>query len=89
MTDTVTALIDNVERLSSTLIIVVPSLNDYRYSLLNVTHSLDLYPVRITNYIDNSSHDCNSEKEFIDKLREILSSPKVRKALITLKSLSK
>jgi len=72
---------------SSTLHIVVPGMNNYTYSLLTIDYPIDLYPLVVRNYVDESQALCNTEEELIGKLQEILSSEKVQKVLSTLISL--
>jgi len=70
----------------SDLIVEVPYMNNYRYSLLYVEYPLEMYPLHIYDLINKREKECASQEQFIDSLREILSSPAVHKVLATLKA---
>lgn len=74
--------------------IAAPALGDYRYRLLTISHSIDLYPLDITvdesvleelpddvvlNNMDNLV--VSSQEEFIEILRAIFATKKVRKVI--------
>jgi hypothetical protein len=86
------ALVGVVERLqrgqlsAMSLDILVPTLNNYRYSVVEMTYdSVQLYPLTI---LTGTQRDriCYSEEEFELALSEILSSPQVKKVIATLLS---
>jgi hypothetical protein len=54
------------------------ALNNYKYSLLTVTHDVHLYPVEVLSSQDPFPKPCRNESEFKDILRNILSSEKTR-----------
>lgn len=64
--------------------ITVPALDDYRYELLWVEHSLDLYPINA--WFNNSVSSIGSEESFVGWLREALSSEQTAKIVRTLLS---
>lgn len=70
----------------SSLIVEVPYLNNYRYSLLHIEYPLTLYPLHVYDLINELDYKCESEGQFTGSLREILSSPAVHKVLATLKA---
>jgi hypothetical protein len=74
--------------------IVVPSLNDYRYTVLTVSHGIDLYPVSIESSgaprgPNGSMFDCDDEDEFKKALATILTSPRTKKVIASLLSQAK
>ena len=59
------------------LILVVPSLDNYEYELLKIRHGIGLYPVE-------NSHpykEFPDEESFVDWLRQELSSPRTKKVI--------
>lgn len=67
--------------------IVAPSLDNYHYSILEVTHDIKLYPLTLNSLTTNSYEEqCDSEEAFEKALGEILSSPEVRKIISALLS---
>lgn len=65
----------------------VPSLNNYIYSLLFILHEITLYPVRLRCALASGANSsCDDEAEFVQALREILSSEDVRAILSRLRS---
>lgn len=70
----------------SELSVVVPSLNDYQYELLEMKYGISLYPVNITDTIGGEDYKCESPEQISDTLRMILSSPAVHKVLGALKA---
>lgn len=62
--------------------IVAPALNNYSYLVLTVTHPIQLYPLKLFNETKfMSSKDCESEFDFENALREILTSPEVHRVI--------
>ena len=59
------------------LLIRVPAINDYTYSVLSIEHSIDLYPVTIKCGRPDVDVECPDEQIFIDQLRSILSSEEI------------
>jgi len=85
-------LIGDVERFQNqsqenvvVLRVIAPSLDNYHYSILAVTHDIKLYPLSLRNLaIDSYEKQCNSEEAFEQALGEALSSPEVRKVISSL-----
>jgi len=66
--------------------VVVPSLNNYVYTILSVSHSLDLFPLRLQAERPATDVQIHRDDEFEDVVEKILSSSAVRSALSRLKS---
>jgi hypothetical protein len=66
------------------LSIRAPALNNYRYDVLLVTHSIALYPVAIRNPGAASLIKCQTEADYIAGLEKILTSESVRKIISAL-----
>jgi hypothetical protein len=62
--------------------LVVPALGEYTYELLQVRHSLDLYPV--TGIANSAGVNLNTEADFLKWLKTTLSSEKTKQVLSTL-----
>src|ERR1017187_5577244 len=58
--------------------LVVPTLDNYTYELFRVTHGITLYPVVIPGGASTLAQPLRSEEEFLDWLRQELSSPKTK-----------
>ncbi|MCK4446283.1 MAG: hypothetical protein KAW56_04295 [Candidatus Marinimicrobia bacterium] len=67
----------------------VPPLGSYSYSLLKVVHGLDIYPLMIYGLANKTEYKCVDEKEFKHDLRELLSSPQVKKVIENILTLIK
>lgn len=61
------------------LYLSVPTLANYRYFLLSVTEEPKGYPVRIFDGTSDTSYEVQDLDEFRERLKEILSSDRVRK----------
>lgn len=73
------------EKFSVRLRIIVPALNSYTYSLVEVTYPLQLYPLRIIDLTGSGQPVvCSSEEEFEAALSKILSSDAVKRVISTL-----
>ena len=59
--------------------VVVPALDNYVYTLFRISHSMRLYPVRITVTHANPSYDleCEDRQAFVQTVESILSSERV------------
>lgn len=59
--------------------IVVPALNNYKYSVLQIKYPIQFYPLRLVD-LANEEHlySCSDEEAFERALEEVLSSEKVR-----------
>jgi hypothetical protein len=67
--------------------IVAPSLDGYRYSIVEVTHGTSLYPVKVKSLAsDDFSRECASETSFEKALGEVLTSHEVRQIVSVLLS---
>lgn len=67
----------------------VPSLGEYTFDLLRIRHHpRSLYPVYVSFNLDEEDHEllCESEGEFRNTLRNILSSPATISVIRTLKA---
>jgi hypothetical protein len=60
--------------------ISVPALNDYRYRILSYAQPIELYPGVFLDYNETVS----DEAEFVNAIREILSSNRVKNVLTSL-----
>lgn len=62
--------------------VVAPALGGYTYSVLTVQHPVPIYPIRVLDHLrDDQIKEANSEAEFEDILRGILSSDEMRQLL--------
>jgi hypothetical protein len=58
--------------------LIVPQLNRYRYRLFQAVHAIDaVYPVRVYQ-ADGPQGNADTQQEFIQKVTEVLSSPRTR-----------
>jgi hypothetical protein len=65
--------------------IVAPALSDYVHKVLTISHpGILLYPVRLVSHVTDADLSCKDEEEFVNALREILSSGVVHKAVLAL-----
>lgn len=76
------------DRFETELDIIVPSLNDYRHTLLRVVHSIRIYPVEIHDFANEEKHTYENEASFLSRLEHILTSRAVRNIIETLISQS-
>ena len=77
----VTQEVNSAGRMTFDFDIRVPPLGSYRYSLLRVLHSMDIYPLTMYDLANKVDYKCNDEAQFEDSLRTILSSSKVREVI--------
>lgn len=73
--------------------IIAPALSNYKYKVLSINHdAIFVYPV-VVSYEASTGNwlkaNCNDEPVFIAKLKEILSSERVHKAITALISQSR
>ena len=68
---------------TSRLEILVPSINNYSISILDVDYPPKMYPLRIMSSITDEYQykECQTESEFNEKLAKILSSPDVKRII--------
>ena len=71
-------------KMSSTLQIIAPSLDNYTYTVTSVTHGVELYPARMLDLVNRTWLECDNERNFSNSLEGILSSDQVRKVIIGL-----
>jgi hypothetical protein len=70
-----------------TLVIVAPALNHYRYAVVEVTRSPQIYPVTVRSLVvDDFVARCDSEGQFEEVLGDVLSSLPVQKVIEALLS---
>ena len=67
--------------------IVMPISDNYRYTVLTVRHSLEIYPLTIDS--TDKTITCNDEKEFLTAFESILASPGLTKVITALLKLSR
>lgn len=72
------------DHFSHDLDVIVPSLNNYVYTLITVEHEIELYPTTVTG--PDGEIECQNDEEFKTKLGEVLRSKKVRRVLSSLLS---
>ena len=58
--------------------LVVPALDNYTYQLFRIEHGIDLYPLRV---FDKEILGLNTEDDFVDWLRNRLSSDDTKKII--------
>ena len=66
--------------------VVAPSLANYTFQLFTVRHGMDLYPVKLDFRVQERAYEAASEAEFIEVLRQVLSSPETKRVIETLLS---
>ena len=69
------------EAIYHTLFVVAPALGNYQYALLTITHDVKLYPVSMSAEEGRSWTEYNDETEFIEGLRDRLSSAESRRVI--------
>lgn len=65
----------------STLRIIAPSLNNYRYSILTVEYPISLYPLSVINHVEGMRVAIPGDQQFIGYLGNLLSSQKVSRVI--------
>ncbi|MBI4817175.1 MAG: hypothetical protein HY791_13010 [Deltaproteobacteria bacterium] len=78
-------------KISATLGVQSPALDDYSVALIRITYPAELYPVEVDNLLERgrrpraifepSDSVASSEGEFLDVLRNIFASDRVRQVL--------
>ncbi|MBI1814710.1 MAG: hypothetical protein HYR72_07020 [Deltaproteobacteria bacterium] len=71
-------------QLESTLVIVAPALNDYRYTLVSVRHKIDLYPCEVRIPDPYQLIECEDEARFVAALKSVLGAPRTRQIISAL-----
>jgi hypothetical protein len=71
--------------------VVFPKLNGYRIKVISIheVESDKRFPVKISSHIDEKTDECVTEKEFLDKVAEILSRDEVNSKILSLYQWSK
>lgn len=77
------------EGLRHHLLIVAPSLDNYSFTVLTITHGIIVYPVLVYDAANGKHYKCNIEDEFVKVVSEILSSDSTRETLKALLAQSK
>lgn len=74
----------------ASLRIVAPALDNYIYTVLHITYPMISYPVRVLDVEGPPiEQNCQNEEAFIEVLKRILSSDRVKKAITSLLAQSK
>jgi hypothetical protein len=73
-------------KLRHVLYLIVPTLSNYRYYLLSIAQDLSIYPLKINDATSSSSIYAQDLEDFRVKLKEILSSDRVKRIIETLLS---
>lgn len=66
---------------SHSFLLVAPTLDNYRYKLFAVLHALDMYPLKIVDENGGIRYEVHSQEEFVEKLREVLTSEKTKSVI--------
>ena len=61
--------------------IVVPTMNNYTYEILEVTYPMKLYPLRVNSNFSDRTVECKNEEEYLKTLEIILSSDGVKEII--------
>jgi hypothetical protein len=69
------------DEFENSLMMIVPSLNNYTYVVAEVVHSISLYPARLRDAQTGMGGEVANEKELKEGLRRLLSSEQVRNVL--------
>lgn len=87
----VTSTTDPFNQFVHTLRIVAPALDGYEVSILRVSHPVDLYPLRVDNFMVQPERrfTCDDENEFRRALESILKSDGVHRLIAALIAQSK
>jgi hypothetical protein len=76
--------VDEKMEFRHSLYLVVPTLANYRYFLLSVHHKPAIYPIQIFDGTSDREVTARDFEEFKEKLKEILSSDRVKRIIGTL-----
>lgn len=68
-------------RLRTTLAVIAPGLDNYRFDLVSIYHTYDFYPLILSDDLNKKRKRCHSESEFKKGLEAILSSEKTHSRL--------
>ena len=67
-------------------LIRVPTLDDYRFEILEVLYGITLYPLELRDVVHQTKVTCSSEEEFLAEVKKSLTSPEVKNAISVLLS---
>lgn len=67
---------------------VAPYLDNYSYLLFSVIHKLEFYPMTVRDVENDQNYPCTTESEFIERLKFIFHSDRVKKVIQSLLSQS-
>lgn len=71
------------------LSLVAPALGNYRYDLLRISHTIELYPVNLWYIPDSSKKTANDEDELKVELRTMFNDERTRRVIGALLAQSK
>ncbi len=71
------------------LYILAPSLGEYRYAVLSVSHGVNMYPASVIDNIKGEKFNCDNKDTLLNVLKLILSSKEIRNIVASLISQSK
>ncbi len=58
------------------LVLVAPALDSYRYQLITISHTIELYPVNVVYHARNSGSVARDQEELVEQLGSKLSDEK-------------
>jgi hypothetical protein len=74
---------DRIGEFTHSFAIVAPTLDNYSYELFRVAHGVSMYPARI-EVSSSSRFEVKTEQEFVDALKQVLSSPETMRVISAL-----
>jgi hypothetical protein len=81
------------EHIVNLLDIVAPALQGYTFTVLEIKHGIEFYPLWYKSIVTNggpaSYKECSNEEAFLANLKAILSSHEIRKVIASLMAQSK
>jgi hypothetical protein len=69
------------EGLYSTLMIVVPALNNYSYAVCRIDYPISLYPCRLYSLIDEARYAITNEDQLTEGLKDVLGSAELKRVM--------
>lgn len=70
--------------LDTTLDIVAPVLDNYRYTVLAVRHGVELYPLRMYSQVYREWRQVEDEADFVAQLEQLLKSKEIHRVVAAL-----
>ncbi len=61
--------------------IIVPSLNNYRYEVFDITHDIDFYPLKIESSNGELSNKDKTSEELENSLKDIFASSQIKRVI--------